>query len=46
MAKRQLLDIDAASGIVLSGVGALEPGMTVSVEVEGVGTLVNPVVAR
>ena len=29
-----------------AGVGALEPGSTVSVEVEGVGTLVNPVVAR
>jgi 2-keto-4-pentenoate hydratase/2-oxohepta-3-ene-1,7-dioic acid hydratase in catechol pathway len=29
-----------------SGVGPLEPGSTVSVEVEGVGTLTNPVVAR
>ncbi len=29
-----------------AGVGALEPGNSVSVEVEGVGTLVNPVVAR
>ena len=29
-----------------AGVGALQPGNTVSVEVEGVGTLVNPVVAR
>ena len=29
-----------------AGVGPLEPGSTVSVEVEGVGTLSNPVVAR
>jgi 2-keto-4-pentenoate hydratase/2-oxohepta-3-ene-1,7-dioic acid hydratase in catechol pathway len=29
-----------------AGVGALEPGQSVSVEVEGVGTLTNPVVAR
>jgi 2-keto-4-pentenoate hydratase/2-oxohepta-3-ene-1,7-dioic acid hydratase in catechol pathway len=29
-----------------AGVGPLEPGSTVSVEVEGVGTLTNPVVAR
>ncbi|CAA9323703.1 MAG: Fumarylacetoacetate hydrolase family protein [uncultured Frankineae bacterium] len=29
-----------------AGVGPLEPGSTVSVDVEGVGTLVNPVVAR
>ena len=29
-----------------AGVGPLEPGNTVSVEVEGVGTLTNPVVAR
>jgi len=29
-----------------AGVGPLEPGVTVSVEVEGIGTLTNPVVAR
>ncbi len=29
-----------------AGVGPLQPGSTVSVEVEGVGTLTNPVVAR
>ena len=29
-----------------AGVGPLEPGVTVSVEVQGVGTLTNPVVAR
>ena len=29
-----------------AGVGPLEPGSTVSVEIEGVGTLTNPVVAR
>jgi 2-keto-4-pentenoate hydratase/2-oxohepta-3-ene-1,7-dioic acid hydratase in catechol pathway len=29
-----------------AGVGPLEPGVTVAVEVEGVGTLVNPVVRR
>jgi len=29
-----------------AGVGALEPGQTVAVGVEGVGTLTNPVVAR
>lgn len=29
-----------------AGVGALEPGSTVSVEVEGVGVLTNPVLAR
>ena len=29
-----------------AGVGALEPGQTVSVDVEGVGTLTNPVLAR
>ena len=29
-----------------AGVGPLEPGQTVSVEVEGIGTLTNPVVAR
>jgi 2-keto-4-pentenoate hydratase/2-oxohepta-3-ene-1,7-dioic acid hydratase in catechol pathway len=29
-----------------AGVGPLEPGQSVSVEVEGVGTLTNPVVAR
>ena len=35
MAKRQLLDIDAASGIVLSGVGALEPEPTALSEAGG-----------
>lgn len=29
-----------------AGVGALQPGSTVSVEIEGVGTLTNPVVSR
>jgi 2-keto-4-pentenoate hydratase/2-oxohepta-3-ene-1,7-dioic acid hydratase in catechol pathway len=29
-----------------AGVGPLQPGETVSVQIEGVGTLVNPVVAR
>ena len=29
-----------------AGVGPLEPGVTVSVDVEGIGTLTNPVVAR
>ena len=29
-----------------SGVGPMQPGDKVSVEVEGVGTLTNPVVAR
>jgi hypothetical protein len=45
-----LLHDAAARGRVLTGtpagVGPLEPGVTVSVEVEGIGTLTNPVVAR